>query len=73
MNKKNEVLKKITNEAQLRQVSGGYNPGPSMIWGAIMSGIFNGRFSCSWPGDFYSPSKLGKNAGFGSSPICTSR
>lgn len=74
MNKqKNEVLEEISDDEILKKVSGSYSPGPSMVWGAIMSSIFNGRYSCSWPGDFYSPAKPGNNAGFGHSGICTSR
>lgn len=52
-NKHSEILKEITDELDLEKISGagGYNPGPSMVWGAIMGGS---KWSCSWPGDFFS-------------------
>ncbi|WP_160623131.1 hypothetical protein [Mixta intestinalis] len=45
-----KLLKEIKDELLHAKVSGaGYNPGPSVIWGAIMGGIR----PCSWPGGFY--------------------
>ncbi|WP_339101888.1 hypothetical protein [Candidatus Enterococcus clewellii] len=64
MEKSNELLQKIEDEMQLEDINGGWNAGPSMVWGGIMDWVTGG---CAWPWGVPSGSSSGGNS------WCTSR
>jgi hypothetical protein len=45
MEKSKELLNEIETDVELRNIIGGWNPGPSQVWGAIMDAVTGG---CSW-------------------------
>ena len=45
MEKSKELLNEIETDVELRSIIGGWNPGTSQVWGAIMVAVTGG---CSW-------------------------
>ncbi|KAB1175036.1 hypothetical protein [Photobacterium damselae] len=55
MKNEKRPIEEIKDEVSLSLISGaGYNMGPSIVWGSVMSGVK----SCSWPAPFYGASSV---------------